>query len=56
MIEVLAMLLNVVHIVLDRLPLVHRVEVGAGIVGLDAGGLEERTESILETTSAQRCG
>jgi len=45
-IEVLVVLLDVVGIVLGRLPLVHRVEVDARIVGLD--GLEEGSESILE--------
>jgi len=51
-IEVLVILLDVVHIILSRLPLVHRVEVEAGIVGLD--GLEERSESFLKTTWAER--
>ena len=46
------MLLDEVRIVLGRLPLVHRVEVDARVIGLD--GLEERSESILETTSGQR--
>ena len=50
-IEVVVVLLDVVRIVLGRLPLVHGVEVEAGIVGLD--GLEESPESILEAASAQ---
>ena len=51
-IEVLVVFLDVVGVVLCRLPLVHRVEVETSIVVLD--GLEERSESILETASAQR--
>ena len=51
-IEVLVVLLDVVGIVLSRLPLVHRVEVEARIIGLD--GLEEGSESILEAGSSQR--
>ena len=46
------MLLDEVRIVLGRLPLVHRVEVDARVIGLD--GLEERSESILEAASGQR--
>ena len=45
-IEIIVILLDVVGIVLGRLPLVHRVEVEARIVGLD--GLEESPKSILE--------
>ena len=37
-------LLNIVRIVFGGLPLVHRVEVEVGIIGLD--GLEERPESL----------
>lgn len=51
-IEVLMMSPDKIHIVLGRLPLVHHVEVEAGIAGL--GGLVERSESILEPTHAQR--
>ena len=51
-IEVLVILLDVVHVVLGRLLLVHGVKVNAGIFGLD--GLEESSESILEATSSQR--
>ena len=51
-IEVLVVLLDVVHIVLGCLSLVHRVEVDAWIVGLD--WLEESSKSILKTTSGQR--
>ena len=47
-VEVLVVLLDIVHIVLGRLPLVHRVEIEAGIIVLY--GLEEFSESILETT------
>jgi len=51
-IEVLVILLDIVRIVLHRFPLVHRIEVEAGVVSFD--GLEERSESILEAESAQR--
>jgi hypothetical protein len=51
-IEILVVLLDVVRIVLGRLPLVHGVEVDAGIVGLD--GLEESSKGILEAASGQR--
>jgi len=51
-VEVLVVLLDVVHIVLGRLPLVHGVEVDAGIIGLD--GLEERPQGVLESTPSQR--
>jgi len=51
-IEVLVILLDIVGIVLGRLSLVHRVEVGPCIVGL--GGLKESSESILEATSSRR--
>ena len=51
-IEVLVILLDVVGIVLGRFPLVHGVEVEAGIFRLD--GLEESSESILKATSGQR--
>jgi len=46
------MLLDVVGIILGRHPLVHGVEVDAGIIGLD--GLKERPESILKATFSQR--
>ena len=49
-IEVLVVLLDIICIVLHCLPLVHRVEVEAVVVGLD--GLEERFEGILEATDA----
>jgi len=52
-IEVLIVLLDVVGVVLGRLPLVHGVEVETGIVGLD--GLEESPESILEAAPGQCC-
>ena len=51
-VEVLVILIDIVCIVLHRLPLVHRIEVEAGVIGLD--GLEERSESILEAKSGQR--
>ena len=51
-VEVFVILLDVVHIVLGRLPLVHGVEVDTGIIGLD--GLEERSQSILDATPGQR--
>ena len=51
-VEVLVVLLDVVRVVLHRLPVVHRIEVEAGIVGLD--GLEECPESILQATFGQR--
>jgi len=50
--EVPIVLIDVVGIVLGRLPLVHRVEVDARIIGLD--GLEKGSESILEAGSDQR--
>ena len=51
-IEVLVVLLNVVRIVLHCLPLVHSVEVEAGIVDFD--GLEECPKGILETAFSRR--
>jgi len=48
---ILAILLDVVRIVLGRLPLAHRVEVGAKTISLD--GLGETSDSILEATSSQ---
>ena len=51
-IEVLVVLLDVVRIVFGSLPLVHRVEVDARVIGFD--GLEESSKSILEAASAQR--
>ena len=36
-IEVLVILLDTIGIVLNCLPLVHRIEVEAGIIGLDGG-------------------
>ena len=51
-IEVLVVLLDVVRIILGRLPLVHRVEVEAGIICLD--GLEEGSQSVLEAAPRQR--
>ena len=51
-IEVFVVLLDVIGVILHRLSLVHVVEVEAGIICLD--GLEERSESILETVPAQR--
>ena len=53
-VEVLVVFLDIVRIVFGGLPLVRRVEVGAGIIGL--GGLEERSENILEVTCSQRSG
>lgn len=51
-IEVPVILLDIVGIVVGRLSLVHRVEVGPCIVGLD--GLKESPESILEATSGRQ--
>ena len=51
-VEVLVILLDVVGIVLGRLPLVHGVEVEARIAGLD--WLKESSESILEAASGQQ--
>ena len=51
-VEILVVLLDVVHIVLGRLPLVHGVEVEAGIICLD--GLKKRSQGILEATPSQR--
>ena len=45
-VKVFVILLNVVRIVLGRLPLVHRIEIETSIVILDR--LEESSESILE--------
>ena len=50
-IEVLVVLLDIVGVVLGRLPLVHCVEVETSVVILD--GLEERSESILEATDGK---
>ena len=41
-----------VRIIVGRLLIVHRIEIGTGIVSLD--GLEETPEGILEATSGQR--
>ena len=51
-IEVLVILLDIICIVLCRLPFVDRIEIEAGVFGLD--GLEESSESILKTMAAQR--
>ena len=51
-IEVLVVLLDIVGVVLGRLPLVHRVEVQTSVVVLDR--LEECSESILETMDGKR--
>jgi len=51
-VEVLVIFLHVVHIILNRFLLVHRIEVEASVVVFD--GLEECSESILEATSFQR--
>jgi len=51
-IEILIVLLDVVGIVPGRFPLVHCVEVKAGIIGLD--WLEESSESILEAGPSQQ--
>ena len=51
-IEVLVVLLDVVRVIFGGLSLVHRIEVEPRVVVLD--GLEERSESILETMSVQR--
>jgi len=51
-IEVLFVLLDVVGIVLGRLPLVHRVEVEARIINLD--WLEESSKNILEAAPGQQ--
>ena len=51
-VEIFVVFLDVVRIVLGRLPLVHRVKVNARVVCLN--GLEERSESVLEATSGRR--
>jgi hypothetical protein len=51
-VEVLFVLLDIIGVVLGRLPLVHHVEVEAGVVGLD--GLEERFESIVKAMYSKR--
>ena len=50
-IEVLVVLLDVVHIILCRLPLVYCIEIEPGVVSLD--GLEECSESVLKTGTRQ---
>lgn len=51
-IQVLVILLDVVRIVVSRLPLVHRVEIEPGVVVLD--GLEERPEGVFQTAFIRR--
>ena len=51
-VEVLVVLLDIVHLMLHRLPLVHGVEVESRIVSLD--GLEESLKGILEAAFGQR--
>jgi hypothetical protein len=51
-VEVFVVLLDIVHIVVGRLPLVDRVEIESRIVGLD--GLEKGSESVLKATFSQR--
>ena len=51
-VEVLIILLDIVHAVLGRLLLVHRIEVEARIIGLD--GSKESSENILEAVFGQR--
>ena len=51
-VQILVIFLDVVGIVLRGLSIVHRIEVEAGIIGLD--GLEEDSECILEAKSARR--
>lgn len=50
-IELLVILLDVVCIAFGRLPLVHDVEVKAGIIGL--GWLKKSSESTLEAAFGQ---
>ena len=51
-VEIFVIFLDVVRIVLGRLPLVHCVKVNAGVSCLC--GLEEMSESLLEAGSGQR--
>ena len=51
-IEILVILVDVLHIVLCRFSVVYCVEIESGIIGID--GLEERFESVLNTTVVQR--
>jgi len=51
-VEVLVVLLNIVCVILDRLLLVHGVEIETGVIVLD--GLEEYSESILKAMFVQR--
>ena len=53
-VEILVVFLDVVRIVLGRLPLVHGVEVNAGVICLD--GRNEISESILDARSGQMAG
>ena len=50
--EVVVVLLDIVRIIVGRLPVVHCVEVETRIFVLN--GFEERFESVMEATSAQR--
>ena len=50
-VEVLVVLLDVVRVIVGRLPLVDGVEVEARVVVLDR--FEERSEGIMEATSLQ---
>jgi hypothetical protein len=51
-VEVFVVLLDIIHIVVGRLPLVNRIEIESRIVGLD--GLKKRSESVLKATFPQR--
>ena len=51
-VEVLVVLLDIVRIVLGRLPLVDGVEIETRVVILDR--FEERSESIMKATSVQQ--
>ena len=48
-VEVLVVLLDIVRVILGRLPLVNRVEVEARVVVLDR--FEERYESVMKAAS-----
>ena len=53
-VEIFVVFLDVVRIVLGRLPLVHGVEVNAGVICLD--GRDETSESVVDAGCGQMAG
>ena len=51
-VEILVVFLDVVRIVLGRFPLVHGVEVNAGVICLD--GRDEVSQNVMDAGSGQR--